>query len=267
MKLPQAPDELDAPAPGDGYVQSFARGLAVIRCFSAERPQQTLTQVAQTTGLTRAGARRILLTLQTLGYVRADQRHFQLTPRILELGYAYLSAQPLWDVAEPVMQALTARTGESTSAAVLDGDDIVYVARVPAQKFLRLSLGVGSRLPAFCTSLGRVLWADLPDAHWRPSLQRQRLKAYTSRTLLDASDIADRVAQARKGGYCIVVEELEEGLISMAVPIAGRDGRAVAALNVSSQTSRYGPRAMQKELLPALQEAAEEISAVIRQRA
>jgi IclR family transcriptional regulator, pca regulon regulatory protein len=259
-------DPEDAPQPGDAYVQSFARGLAVIRSFSAERARQTLTEVAQATGLTRAGARRILLTLQTLGYVRADQRHFELTPRILELGYAYLSAQPLWDVAEPVMQALTARTGESTSAAVLDGTDVVYVARVPAQKLLRLSLGVGSRLPAYCTSLGRVLWADVAPDLWLPGLRAQTLKAFTPRTLLNADDIAQRVVQARKQGHCIVVEEIEEGLISMAVPIADRDGRTVAALNISSQTSRYGPRALQKELLPALQAAAAQISQLIHQR-
>src|SRR3954470_3071673 len=152
------------PAPGDSYVQSFARGLQVIRSFSAGAPRQTLSEVAAATGLTRAGARRILLTLQTLGYVQSDGKLFALTPRILDLGFAYLSSMPMWNVAEPVMEGLVEQVKESCSAGVLEGTDIVYVLRVSTRKIMRNSLGVGSRLPAYCTSLGRMLLAGLPDA-------------------------------------------------------------------------------------------------------
>lgn len=148
--------------PGDSYVQSFARGLEVIRSFSARAPEQTLSEVAAATGLTRAGARRILLTLQTLGYVRSDGKYYALTPRILDLGFAYLSSTPLWNLAEPAMEALVDEVKESCSAAVLEGLDVVYVLRVHTHKIMSTNLGVGSRLPAFWTSMGRVLLAALP---------------------------------------------------------------------------------------------------------
>src|SRR2546426_3374624 len=147
-----AADEAASPRPGDTYVQSFARGLQVIRSFSAQSPQQTLSEVAQRTGLTRAGARRILLTLEGLGYVRCQGRQFSLAPRILDLGFAYLSSLPLWNLAEPVMERLVEDVKESCSAAVLDAPDIVYVLRIPTHKIMSINLGIGSRLPAHCTS-------------------------------------------------------------------------------------------------------------------
>lgn len=148
--------------PGDSYVQSFARGLSVIRAFGADAPRQTLTEVAKRCGLTRAGARRILLTLQTLGYVRAEGRLFELTPKILDLGFAYLSSQPLWQFAEPQMLQLTGDLKESCSIAVLDAQDIVFVMRTPTRKIFNEALGVGSRLPAWATAMGRVMLAALP---------------------------------------------------------------------------------------------------------
>lgn len=156
-------EELDPSLkPGDSYVQSFARGLSVIRAFGADAPRQTLTEVAKRCGLTRAGARRILLTLQTLGYVRAEGRLFELTPKILDLGFAYLSSQPLWQFAEPQMLQLTGELKESCSIAVLDAQDIVFVMRTPTRKIFNEALGVGSRLPAWATAMGRVLLAALP---------------------------------------------------------------------------------------------------------
>ncbi len=158
------PEDTDAARPGDSYVQSFARGLAVIRSFDANRPAQTLTEVAAASGLTRAGARRILLTLQALGYVEADGRLFQLTPKILDLGFAYLTSMPFWNLAEPVMEELVEQVHESCSAAVLNGTDIVYVLRVPTtHKIITLNLSIGSRLPAFCTSMGRMLLSAVDD--------------------------------------------------------------------------------------------------------
>lgn len=156
-------EELDPSLkPGDSYVQSFARGLSVIRAFGADAPRQTLTEVAKRCGLTRAGARRILLTLQTLGYVRAEGRLFELTPKILDLGFAYLSSQPLWQFAEPQMLQLTGELKESCSIAVLDAQDIVFVMRTPTRKIFNEALGVGSRLPAWATAMGRVLLSALP---------------------------------------------------------------------------------------------------------
>ena len=182
LKAPAAQD----PKPSDSYVQSFARGLEVIRSFSAKAPEQTLSEVAAQTGLTRAGARRILLTLQTLGYVDTDGKFFRLSPRILDLGFAYLSSLPIWNLAEPVMEDLVQEVRESSSAAVLDDLDIVYVLRVPTHKIMRTSLGVGSRLPAAWLSMGRVLLASLPDDDLQgrlATLPRQRHTAHTATDL------------------------------------------------------------------------------------
>lgn len=246
--------------PGDSYVQSFARGLQVIRAFNAEAPRQTLTDVAARTGLTRAGARRILLTLQTLGYVESDGKLFALTPRILDLGFAYLSSMPIWNLAEPVMEALVDEVKESCSAAVLDGTDIVYVLRVPTRKIMSIGLGVGSRLPAYCTSMGRMLLAALPDEAVREHLRGGELQARTRHTVTEADGVLAKVQQARRQGWCLVNQELEEGLVSIAAPLVDRAGRTVAALNISGQANRTPPRQMQEQMLPALLEAAAAIS-------
>ncbi len=249
-----------APQPGDSYVQSFARGLEVIRSFSAQAPQQTLSEVAERTGLTRAGARRILLTLQTLGYVESDGRLFRLTARILDLGFAYLSSMPIWNLAEPVMEALVEQVKESCSAAVLDGTDIVYVLRVPTHKIMRNTLGVGSRLPAYCTSMGRVLLADLPDEELIRRLKASRPKALTKHTVTELDALLAKVQQVRRQGWCLVNQELEEGLISLAAPISNRAGRTIAALNISGQANRTNAKVAQEKLLPALLQAARTIS-------
>lgn len=253
-----------APLPGDSYVQSFARGLEVIRSFSTEAPQQTLSEVAARTGLSRAGARRILLTLQTLGYVESDGKQFYLTARILDLGFAYLSSMPIWNLAEPVMEALVDEVKESCSAAVLEGTDIVYVLRVPTHKIMRNTLGVGSRLPAYCTSMGRVLLADLPDDELVRRLKNSRPKALTKHTVTDPDTLLARVQQVRRQGWCIVNQELEEGLISLAAPITNRAGRTIAALNISGQANRTSAKVAQEKLLPPLLKAAHAISQRLR---
>jgi IclR family pca regulon transcriptional regulator len=252
--------------PGDSYVQSFARGLAVIRAFSAEAPRQTLTEVAKRCGLTRAGARRILLTLETLGYVRSDGRQFSLTPKILDLGFAYLSSQPLWQFAEPVMQTLVSDLKESCSAAVLEGADIVYVLRVPARKIMSINLGLGSRLPAWCTSMGRVLLGGMDADELEAHLQGVQLQALTSRTVLNLPDLRERIKAAREQGWCLVNQELEEGLVSLAAPITDRSGRVIAALNVSGQVNRTPPEAMLQNCLPRLLDAAQSISRLLQIR-
>jgi IclR family transcriptional regulator, pca regulon regulatory protein len=255
----------DGPRPGDGYVQSFARGLDVIRSFSAAAPRQTLSEVAARSGLTRAGARRILLTLQALGYVASDGKLYALTPRILDLGFAYLSSMPIWNLAEPVMQALTDEVRESCSAAVLDGTDIVYVLRVPTRKIMSIGLGVGSRLPAYCTSMGRVLLAGLPDEEVQRLLRASALKAHTRSTVTDVEALLAKVRQVRKQGWSLVNQELEEGLVSLAAPIVNRAGETIAALNISGQANRTPPRQMQEAMLEPLLRAAREISGLLGQ--
>lgn len=246
--------------PGDAYVQSFARGLEVIRSFNAAAPRQTLTEVATRTGLTRAGARRILLTLQTLGYVESDGKLFALTPRILDLGFAYLSSMPMWELAEPLMETLVEQVKESCSVAVLEGTDILYVLRVSTRKIMRNALGIGSRLPACCTSMGRVLLSGLPDDEVVALLQASPLEALTRHTVVDVDALLAKVQQARRQGWCLVNQELEEGLVSIAAPIVNRSGRTIAAINVSGQVNRTPPRQMQETMLPALLETARAIS-------
>ncbi|HKB55247.1 MAG TPA: IclR family transcriptional regulator C-terminal domain-containing protein [Ramlibacter sp.] len=252
-----------AAQPGDAYVQSFARGLEVIRTFSAAAPRQTLTEVAGRAGLTRAGARRILLTLQTLGYVESDGKLFALTPRILDLGFAYLSSMPIWNLAEPVMEALVARVKESCSAAALEGTDIVYVIRVPTRKIMSIGLGVGSRLPAYCTSMGRVLLAGLADDEVLRRLRASKRAELTRHTITDIDALLAKVQQARRQGWCLVNQELEEGLVSIAAPLANRAGRTVAALNISGQANRTSAKLMQETMLPPLLDAARSISRLL----
>lgn len=254
------------PAPSDAYVQSFARGLEVIRSFSAQAPSQTLSEVAARTGLTRAGARRILLTLLTLGYVDFDGKHYRLTARILDLGYAYLTSMPIWDLAQPVMERLSQQVGESCSAAVLEGSDIIYVLRVHTQQVVSLALSVGTRLPAYCTSMGRVLLADLPEEEARRRLEATPMRARTRHTLTDVDAVLARVRQVRQQGWAMVVEELEEGLISLAAPVRDRQGRVIAALNVSGQMRRTNAVAARETLLPALRETAQEVSRLLGAR-
>ncbi|WP_051303021.1 IclR family transcriptional regulator domain-containing protein [Comamonas composti] len=256
--------ENTSPKPSDSYVQSFARGLDVIRSFSAQAPEQTLSEVAARTGMTRAGARRILLTLQTLGYVRSDGRLFQLTPRILELGFAYLSSTPVWNLAEPVMEALADQVKESCSVAILDGDEVVYVLRIHTHKIMSTNLRVGSRLPAFWTSLGRVLLAGESQESLQALLAARDRQHFTALTEQDDQALLGSIARVRAQGWALVDQELEEGLISIAAPITNAAGRTVAALNISGQANRSSAAMMQEDLLPHLLAAAGRISQLLR---
>jgi len=255
-----------SPRPGDTYVQSFARGLQVIRSFSAQTPQQTLSEVAQRTGLTRAGARRILLTLQGLGYVNCNGRQFSLAPRILDLGFAYLSSLPLWNLAEPVMERLVEEVKESCSAAVLDGSDVVYVLRVPTHKIMSINLGIGSRLPAYCTSMGRTLLAELDNRTLDELLRAHPLVRRTARTIVDTAALKAELAKVREQGWCLVDQELEEGLVSLSSPIRDRAGRAIAAMNISGQVNRTSPAHMVEHFLPKLRTAAGDISQMLQHK-
>src|SRR3954468_16143067 len=218
-------------------LQSLERGIAVIQVFSRERPALTLSEVARLTGITRATARRILLTLEDLGHVRSDGRLFSLTPRVLTLGWAYLSSLNLWETAQPLMEELTQRTNESCSAATLDLPDVVYVARVPTHRIMTIALGIGTRLPAHCTSMGRVLLADLPEPEVEAFLATTPLEGYTPRTITEPERLRRTIATVRQQGWVLVDQELEIGLRSIAAPLRV-EGRTIAAINVSAAAPR-----------------------------
>jgi IclR family pca regulon transcriptional regulator len=246
------------------FVQSLERGLAVIRAFDAEHPQLTLSEVARATGLTRAAARRFLLTLVELGYMHTDGRLFSLRPRILELGYAYLSSLSLPEVALRHMEALVAQVHESCSMSVLDGDDVVYVARVPTRRIMTVAISVGTRFPAYATSMGRVLLAARPASWLEDYLSRAELRPLTRRTITDPAKLRSVLTRISAQGYAIVDQELEEGLRSLAAPVHGEDGSVVAALNVSAHASRGPSDVVRKDLLPPLLATARRIEEDLR---
>jgi IclR family transcriptional regulator, pca regulon regulatory protein len=241
------------------YVQSLARGLSVVRAFDREHARLTLSAVAQRTGLTRAVARRNLLTLRHLGYVGADGREFYLRPRVLELGYSYLASLGLGEIALQAMEELSHRVGESCSMAVLDDADIVYVARVPVRRVMSIALGVGARLPAFATSMGRVLLAALSDVELDAWLDTNKLRAITANTLHKPGAWRAEVARVRRDGHALVAQELELGLCSIAVPVRTGNGRVVAGLNVGMAYSDGVRERALKRVLPVLLRTRESI--------
>ncbi len=241
------------------FVQSLARGLEVIRSFDEDHPSPTLSDLAERTGLSRATVRRSLLTLARLGYVGQKGRQFFLTPRILELGFGYLSSLGLPELALPFMETLAQQVGESCSLTVLDDTDIVYVARVPVRRVMAISLGVGARLPAFAASMGRVLLAGLPDDALDQWLARTPTRPLTPHTVHDRRALRAEVLRVRAQGYSLVLQELELGLCSIAVPVRDRQGRALAALNVGMPFGRGVRERALKEILPALRDAGRSI--------
>ena len=245
------------------FVRSLERGLLVIRALSSPDPQP-LSDVARAAGVSRAAARRFLLTLVSLGYVRETGGRFALTPRVLDLGYAYLSSLTLPEVAQPHLERLAQEVQESSSVCVLDDDDVVYVARVPTRRIMSVTISVGTRFPAYATSMGRVLLAGLPDEELERRLERVRLRKLTARTVDTVADLRGEVERVRRQGYAIVDEELEEGLRSIAAPIHDGSGAVAAAMNVSTQTSRTSLAEMKRRLLPALREAAAAIGRDLR---
>jgi IclR family pca regulon transcriptional regulator len=246
------------------FVQSLERGLSVITAFGADSTRLTLSDVARATGLSRAAARRFLLTLVDLGHVSFDGKHFELTPRVLTLGYAYLSGLSLPAVVEPHLEKLSQRTGESASLAVLDGHDIVYVARVPTSRIMTVSINVGTRFPAYATSMGRVLLAGLADEDLQTYVRTVELERLTSRTVRTTDALLETLEQVRRRGYALSDQELEDGLRSIAVPVRNRTGTVVAAVNVSTHASRHSRDGVRKALLPPLLEAQEHIEADLR---
>lgn len=241
-----------AKGPGSDFVQSLERGLAVIQAFSAASPRLTLSDVARATGLTRAASRRFLLTLQHLGFVDSDEREFFLTPRILRLGYTYLSSTPFWSLAQTHIEELVDRVHESSSISVRDRDEIVYVARVPTKRIMTISLAVGTRLPMYPTSMGRVLLAGQSDDEIDAYLARAELRPLTGRTVTDPAALRAMVMDVREQGWALVDQELEDGVRSVAAPLCDASGHVLGAVNVSAHATRTNLDVLRKQFLPAL---------------
>ncbi len=249
------------PATRNESLQSLERGMAVIQVFSRDHPALTLSEVARLTGFTRATCRRILLTLEKLGHVRSDGRSFMLTPRVLTLGWAYLTSLNLSELAQPLMEDLVERTGESCSVATLDLPDVVYVARVPTRRIMTISLGVGARLPAHATSMGRILLAALPDDELEAYLAETPLERFTERTITDPDELRAAIANARTQGWALVDQELETGLRSVAAPVNRAHEGTIAAINSSAAAQRVSIEEFHSRIVPGLLETAKLISA------
>ncbi len=258
---PASHDEAAEARPDKEFMATLAKGLAVLSSFGEQRSAMTLSEAAEVAGLSRAASRRVLRTLASLGYVVQNGRQFSLAPRILELGFAYLSTQSWIDRAEPLMKELSHTVQESCSAAILQGIEIVYVARMPApHRIMSTTIAVGTRLPAAYTSLGRIQLGFLDPVDLRRRIAASPLVPHTPRTITDPEALAERIAEDRAQGYSIVDEELEKGLRALAVPIVTRSGVNIAAINLSAHSSRTSRAELRDRFLPQLRVVARQIS-------
>ncbi len=253
-------DDFAAQAGNPDFVLSLARGLRVIESFEGHPEGRSIVEIAHSTGLSRASIRRILLTLELLGYVEHSRQVHRLRTQVLRLGFAFLSSSSVVEAARPVLERITDQVHESSSMSMLDGEEIVYVARSAASRVLAVGLSVGSRLPAFCTSMGRVLLAALPDARLNSYLRELKPRAYTPKTTTRLPQLRKAILEVRKQGYALVDEELEAGLRSIAVPIFTRSNQVVAAINVGTHVSRA---TLLSNCLPALQEGARMLRSIL----
>lgn len=245
-------------------VKSLARGLSIIRAFDAESPEMTLSEVANKANMTRAGARRFLLTLTALGYIAKDGRKFRLTPKILTLGYAFMSSLPLAELAQPFLDQVTRDTGESSSMAVLDKFDITYITRSRARHLLMVGVHVGTRLPTCTTSMGRILLSTLDNTALARYLDELHMEQYTVRTITTTLALRVEIERARDQGYYVLDQELEIGLRSIAVPVFGQDeGKMVAAINIATNAATVSKKRLLSDFLPILRRASEEIRSAI----
>jgi IclR family pca regulon transcriptional regulator len=246
---------------GPEFVEALARGLDVLACFSADHPQMTLRQVAEATDLARPTARRLLLTLAELGYVRGSDGTFELTPRVLQLGMAYIGALGLWDVARPHLEELVAHTQESSSMSTLDGSDIVYVARVAVPKIITLRVQIGTRFPAIVTSQGKVHLAALDDGQLVKALAVPSQSGLPPVPERDLDDLRRELGVVRARGWALADEELAPGVRSIAAPVRGRDGAVAAAMNVTVHAAETSVEVLVEQHLPRLLRAASAVSA------
>ncbi|MFN3390967.1 MAG: IclR family transcriptional regulator [Meiothermus ruber] len=263
LQAPLAPEEADTAPEERFFVEALARGLAVMRSFDQQHERLTISEVARRTELNRATARRFLLTLQALGYVASDGKFFWLTPKVLSLGHAYLSSTPLPRLLQPVLEQVSEELHESCSASILEDGEIVYIARAATRRVISIGLGVGSRLPAYCTSMGRVLLAALEADQLRAYLDSTPLLPLTPHTLTDPVRLRAELERVRAQGYALVDQELELGLRSIAVPVRNARGRVLAAMNVGVQAGRVSQEEMLERFLPVLQRAAQGLTPLL----
>ncbi len=245
-------------------VSGFARGLQVIEAFEEDRPRLAIADVAKATGLDRATARRCLLTLAELGYADYDGKFFALTPKILRLGHAYLSATPLPRLVQPFLDGLSEKVGQSSSVSVLDGAEIVYVARASQRRVMSINLMPGSRLPAYCASMGRVLLAALPVEEARSLLEQTPRTAFTPQTKTELPELMTELAKVREQGHAVIDQELEMGLCSIAVPLLDSRGRVMAALNIGAPAARVPAADLADRYLDALKDVASSLQPLLR---
>ena len=241
------------------HVGSLERGLAVMEILARHPAGLTLTEMAEEAGLTRAGARRFLLTLTATGYATQSGRLFSLSPRLLTIVRTWLGGASLWTFAAPILREVAGQFNEACNAAVVSGEDVVYVARIPGRRILSVSLDVGTRLPAYCTSMGRVLLSGLSADDLKTFLTEAIIERRTPKTITGRAALGKAIDKARAEGFAIVDEELELGLRSIAVPIVDRAGRTVAAINVSTQSARFSVEAMERDILPVLRNAKQRV--------
>jgi IclR family pca regulon transcriptional regulator len=245
------------------FVRALARGLQVIEAFDAAQEPQTLSQLSMNVGLSRGSTRRLLLTLEHLGYVGSADGRFFLLPRTLRLGHAFLSSQPIWQLTRPYLEKLVAETGESSSIAILDDIDIVYVARAAARRLVNDTIGIGTRFPAYANSMGKILLAVLGEKELKQRISKMNLRKITEHTIVDRDELFKEIQRVRKNGWATNDQEMQLGLRSIAVPLRDADDKVVAALNLSTNTARTSLKALEKQYLPPLMECASELSAMI----
>ncbi|MNN11063.1 Pca regulon regulatory protein [compost metagenome] len=241
---------------------SLARGLAVVQAFQERKRHLTIAQISHRTEIPRAAVRRCLHTLIKLGYATTDGRTYSLLPKVLTLGHAYLSSTPLAVSAQPYLDRMSDQLHEACNMATLEGDDILYIARsATVQRLISVDLSVGGRLPAYCTSMGRILLAALDDATLHEYLEHADLQAKTSRTIHDPVALLECLQQVRQQGWCVVDQELEQGLRSIAVPVYDASGQVLAALNVSTHAGRVSRTELEQRFLPIMLAASRDLSA------
>ncbi|ASU37034.1 IclR family transcriptional regulator [Herbaspirillum sp. meg3] len=255
-------EEIDA-LTDPSFMTSLARGLAVVRAFSDTRRTLTIAQISQKTGIPRAAVRRCLHTLKQLGYADSEVNNFSLRPKILTLGYSYLSSTPLTVSAQPCLNNITRTLNESCSLAVLDDNEVLYVSRSATARVMSVALNTGSRLPAYCTSLGRVMLAHMSEDALKAYFDKVKLRAFTDKTVVSQKRLREILAEVRESGYAVIDEELEVGLRSIAVPVRGASGSVLAALNVGAQAARVSRRQMEEEFLPVLLRGSQELSVLL----
>ena len=245
------------------FVGSLAKGLRVLRAFNDQHDRLTLSDVARLVDLPRAGARRLLLTLHALGYVKTDGKFFFLSPKVLELGFSYLSSQHWLSIASPVLEALRDELDEAVSVTTLEGSEVVYVARYPVDRVMTLAMDIGSRKPAYCTAMGRVLLGALPETKAREILGESTLRQFTTNTKHTVNDVCTEVLAVRDQGYCLIDRELEESLVAISVPLTNYHGETLAAVNVCGHPGNLSLEDLETRCLPALQAATRKIAQML----